>query len=478
MPLQSSFQRRQPVRTTELNSGPESPSLGFLLRTVRAAVCLGPTIERKLVKAFVPVRRRRLAESVVATVVAGVMLAGCGGTSGTTQPSATAVNPAAADGAKGSISICGGKDASGIHKNTTAAFNKANPGMTARYTEIGSTTDEARTQAVQRLEGKSTECDIFMTDVIWTAEFASQGWLLDQTKLVEGIKDGLIPSTVKAVQYQDKFWATPFYTNAGLIYYLKDKVARPETWQQLYREAAKAPGNRIVYQGKQYEGLTVNFLELLYSAGGEVLNDKGDVVVDNDTTRKVISFMADGIKNGSADKAVLTYNEDPTRLAYESGNYGYERNWPHVYRLLNATKLAGKFGVAPLPSFDGSAKASGVLGGWNFSISAFSTNPAAAVAYIKFAASPDWQKHVAMDNSQAPVNEAAYTAPEVQAKMPFAAELLASVKGAKPRPVSPVYPQISQAINKNVYSVLSGTATADEAVRKMADEIKTAKASF
>ena len=412
-------------------------------------------------------------------MTAGVLLTGCGGSSGgPSAPGAPAVDPASAKDAKGSITICGGKDVSGIHKNTTAAFAAANPGLTATYTEIGATTDEARTQAVQRLEGKSTECDIFMTDVIWTAEFASQGWLLDQTALVEGIGDGLIPSTVKAVTYEGKQWATPFYTNAGLIYYQKDKVARPETWQQLYEEAAKAPGNGLVYQGKQYEGLTVNFLELLYSAGGEVLDEGGNVVVDNDTTRDVLDFMAAGLKNGSADRAVLTYNEDPTRLAYESGNFGYQRNWPHVYRLLNATPLKDTFGVAPLPSFDGTRPASGVLGGWNFSISAHSANPSAAVAYISFATSPEWQKHVAMDNSQAPVNEAAYMDPEVQAKMPFAPELLASVKGAKPRPVSPVYPQISQAINKNVYAVLSGTASTDEAVKAMAEEIHTAQKSF
>ncbi|WP_413249009.1 hypothetical protein [Sinomonas flava] len=52
-------------------------------------------------------------------------------------------------------------------------------------------------------------------------------------------------------------------------------MAKPETWQQLYAEAAKAPGNGLVYQAKQYEGLTVNFLELLYSAGGEVIDDQG-----------------------------------------------------------------------------------------------------------------------------------------------------------------------------------------------------------
>ncbi|UOD80714.1 ABC transporter substrate-binding protein [Paenarthrobacter ureafaciens] len=314
-------------------------------------------------------------------------------------------------------------------------------------------------------------------DVIWTSEFASQGWLLDQTELVEANKDRLIPSTVETTKYQDKYWASPFFTNAGLIYYQKDKVAKPETWQQLYTEAAKAPGNGFVYQGKQYEGLTVNFLEMLYSAGGEVLDDQGNVKIDSDETREVLNFMTEGLKNGSADRAVLTYNEDPARLAYESGNFGYQRNWPHVYRLLNATPLADSFGVAPLPAWEG-GKASGVLGGWNLAISAHSTNQAGAVAFIDFATTPDWQKHVAMDYSQAPVNEAAYSDPAVLQKMPFATELLASVKGAKPRPISPVYPQISQAIYKNVYAVLSGTASTEDAVKKMADEITTAKASF
>ncbi|BCW46988.1 ABC transporter substrate-binding protein [Arthrobacter sp. StoSoilB5] len=419
--------------------------------------------------------RKALAATAIA---AALLLSACGGgASPQGAEQAAAADPASGANASGAVNICGVKDASGIYKGTAEAFTKANGKVTAKYTEIGATTDEARTQIVQRLEGKSTECDLFLTDVIWTSEFASQGWLLDQTKLVEANKDRLIPSTVETTKYQDKYWASPFFTNAGLIYYQKDKVAKPESWQQLYAEAAKAPGNGYVYQGKQYEGLTVNFLEMLYSAGGEVLNDQGDVKIDSKETRDVLNFMSDGLKNGSADRAVLTYNEDPARLAYESGDFGYQRNWPHVYRLLNATPLASSFGVAPLPAWEG-GKASGVLGGWNLAISAHSTNQAGAVAFIDFATTPDWQKHVAMDYSQAPVNEAAYSDPAVLQKMPFATELLASVKGAKPRPISPVYPQISQAIYKNVYAVLSGTTSTEDAVKKMAEEITTAKASF
>ncbi|UKA63162.1 ABC transporter substrate-binding protein [Arthrobacter sp. FW306-04-A] len=424
-------------------------------------------------------RRRRMAAVLSVTGAISLALSGCGSNaSPSAGPSVHVVDPASAKGASGSLSICGGRDSVGLYKGTVDAFMKANPGITAKYTVLGATTDESRTQAVQRLQAKSSECDLYLTDVTWTPEFASQGWLQDMSKVTDAVKGTLIPSTVATTQYKDKSWATPFYTNAGLIFYAKDKVAKPETWQQVYAEAAKSPGNGLVYQGKQYEGLTVNFLELLYSAGGEVIDDHGNVKVDSPETRKVLDFMAKGIKNGSADRAVLTYDENASRLAYESSKFGYERNWPNVYGQLNATPLKGTFGVAPLPAFDGTSKGSGVLGGWNLAISAFSSNPGAAVAFVNFESTPEWQKHVAMDYSQAPVDEAAYSDADVLAKMPFAKELLLSVKGAKPRPVSPVYSQISEAIYKNVYSVLSGTSGTDEAVKKMADQIKSAQASF
>ena len=40
--------------------------------------------------------------------------------------------------------------------------------------------------------------------------------------------------------------------------------------------------------------------------------------------------------------------------------------------------------------------------------------------------------------------------------MPFAAELRDAIDQAQPRPVSPVYPQISEAIYNNVYARAPG----------------------
>ena len=49
-----------------------------------------------------------------------------------------------------------------------------------------------------------------------------------------------------------------------------------------------------------------------------------------------------------------------------------------------------------------------------------------------------------------------YSEADVKKAMPYAAELLQALSQAKARPVSPVYPQISQAIYKNVNDALAG----------------------
>ena len=423
-----------------------------------------------------------MAKPVVVGALVISLLSACGGPSGAPQaesaPAVEVVDPGLGKSATGDVTICGGQDAGGVYGGTVKAVNAANKGLNVKYTQIGADTDQLRTQAVQRLEGKSAECDIFMTDVTWVSEFASQKWFLDLTKVVEGKKDSLIPSTADTALYGGRYWGAPFFTNAGLMFYRTDRVAKPSTWQQVYQEAAKAKESQLVYQGAQYEGLTVNFLELLYSAGGNVLDDDGKVVIDSKETRDVLNLMAEGLKTGAAPRSVLTFKEDETRVAFESGSAGYERNWPFVYKQLKASSEADKFGVAPLPAYGDKKTSSGVLGGFNFAVSAYSKNVAGAVAVIDFALSPEWQKQIAIDNSRAPVVAAAYDDPKVQQAMPFAQELREAVTNAKPRPKSPVYAQISQAINKNVYSVLSGAATADEAVRKMSEEIKAAQKTF
>jgi trehalose/maltose transport system substrate-binding protein len=400
---------------------------------------------------------------------------------GVTKGAPTAPTLEASKGAKGTVTACTGKDTSGAKKKAIKEFNTkfGSQGLTAKLLEFPESADEQRNQFVQRQEAKSGECDVFFSDVIWTAEFASQKWLLDMTGFVNARKAEFIPSTLETIHFDGKYWGVPEETNAAFIYFRDDKVdSVPATWQELYTQAKSDGG--IVYQGKSYEGLTVDYLELAFAAGGKVLSDDGKKSeINSPANLKALQFMVDGIKSGSAPKAVTTYGEEEARRAFENGKPAFMRNWPYAYALGNAkgSKVEGKFKVAPFPTFEGAGKA-GILGGYDLVISAFSKNPKGAVTLIDFFTSPENQKMNAAEFALPPVLDATYNDPAVKKALPFAAELKQAVTQAKSRPVSPVYPQISQAIYKNVNQALAGQMSPQDALKAADDQINKALATF
>jgi multiple sugar transport system substrate-binding protein len=411
-----------------------------------------------------------------ACVVALIAFAGCGSSSSSTSKGGNAPAAPAAK-ATGNVTWCIGKDTTGAFSDMVSRYNKANPNAHAKLLELPTSADQQRTQIIQRLRAKSPECDVIGMDVTWTAEFAGQNWLRDVSDLVNKRQADFIPSTVKTAQYNSKTWAVPFNTNAGFLYYRTDKVkSPPSTWQQVYSDAQKDGG--IVYQGSQYEGLTVDYLEMLYSAGGKIVDSSGTKLdLDKNKAAQVLTFMANGLKNGAAPKANVTYMEEESRRAFESGKPAFMRNWPYAYALDKKSPIGSKFAVAPLPGWQGGQAAS-VLGGYNLGISAYSKNPAGASAFIDFVTKPAQQLDMGVKAALPPVLTSVYDDPQLKKAMPFATELRKAVQQGQARPVSPVYPQITEAIYKNVYAALQGQTSPQAAVNKMSTQVQSALKTF
>jgi len=338
---------------------------------------------------------QRFAISICALLACGVLAAcgsdsgggsssGGGGSSGSQQNGATSgakvIDPASMDSAKGNVTYCTGKDTSGAQIKSVADFNKkfASQGLKAKLLEFPESADEQRNQFKQRQQAKSGDCDIFYSDVIWTAEFASQKWLYDMTPYIQKRQSEFIPSTFGSVKFDNKYFGVPKQTDAAFVYYRTDQAdAPPSTWQQMYADGAKKNGT--IYQGAAYEGLTVHFLELAFAAGGKALSDDGKKSeINSPENVKALQFMVDGLKSGAVPKAVTTYMEEQSRRAFEAGKATYQRQWPYAYaKGQDNPKVKGKFKVVPLPAFEGGGKA-GILGGHNLVVSAYSKNPAGA----------------------------------------------------------------------------------------------------
>jgi len=421
----------------------------------------------------------------------GGIVAGCGddeegggGSTGGSQETGStegskAIDPKSMEGAKGEVVFCQGKDTPGDAKASIEGFNAkfSSQGLTAKLVEFPADAGQQRNQFVQRQEAKSGECDVFSSDVIWTAEFAAQGWLFDMTPYIEGRKDEFIPATLETVTYDGKVWGAPDTSDAAFLYFHTDDVQEPPaTWQAVYDDAAKKDG--IVYQGAAYEGLTCDFLEIAFAAGGKVLSDDGKKSeFDSPENVKALQFMVDGIKNGAAPKAVATYMEEEARRAFESGRSTYMRNWPYAYATGKKNKDAPAFDVVPFPPFDGGGKA-GILGGHNDVISVYSKNPGGALALVDYRTGMEDQVTKMAEFSLPGALAGAWDDPKVKKALPFADDLKQAIEQAKARPVSPVYPQISEAIYKNVNEALSGATSPEDAIKTAHSQIDKALATF
>lgn len=380
--------------------------------------------------------------------------------------------------AQGDVTWCIGRDTTGAFSTVVENFNQENPNANVELLELPESADEQRRLQIQRLRAESPECDVLGIDVIWTAEYAAQGWLYNVSDAVQERSDVFIPSTLETAQFEDEYWAVPFNTNAGFVYWRTDQAGQqpPESWQAMYEQAQQNDG--LVYQGARYEGLTVNFLELLYSAGGSVVNEDGtEATADSQEVRDVLQFMRRGVTSGAVPQAVTTYMEEESRRAFESGRATFMRNWPYAYALGQDSQIAGDFEVTTFPSYQGNEGA-GVLGGYNLGISAFSQNAEGSLAFIEFTTTPEQQQIMVTEASLPSVLTDVYDDQEVQDALPFATELRDAVDQAAPRPVSPVYPQISEAIYTNAYAALQGNKSPDQAAQDMNQGIQEALETF
>jgi len=436
------------------------------------------------------VHRRTLAALLAATMLA---IAACGDDDetgggggsadverGSTEGAPSAPTIEAAREATGKVTFCAGKDTTGGYTRTVERFNEryADQGLTAELLEFPEGSDAQRQQAVQRLEARSPECDVIQADIIWIAEFASQKWAMDLTGYVETRADEFIPSTLAPNRYDERYWGVPQVTGAGLLYRRTDQVPdTPGSWQEVYAAAAEHDG--MSYQGGSYEGLTCNFLEIAFAAGGGPLSDDGKTAtLDSPENLAALEFMVGGIESGAAPKSVVTYMEEPARRAFEAGRVSFMRNWSYAYALnQKAPKVRGKFDVTALPPFEGGGSA-GILGGNGPILSAFSENPEGGLLFIDHLTSPETLKLNMAEYSLPSVLEETYDDPEVQEAIPYAAALKRAIEQAKPRPVSPVYTQISQAIYENVHRALGGEVSPEEALQRGNEQIEAALATF
>jgi multiple sugar transport system substrate-binding protein len=425
-------------------------------------------------------RFKRVAPAVFLVSTAMVVAACGGGDSGGGEAQT------GTDG-RGPITFVTGKDNSGTLPFIAEKWNAAHPTEKVTIKQQSDQADQQLQDLQQHFAAKDPGYDVVTTDVVWTAEFAAKGWIIPLADKFALDTAALLPATVKAASYNGKLYAAPYASDGGLLYYRTDLAkTAPKTWDEMIAACnGKTTKGTITgpspacYAGQffKYEGLTVNAAEAINAAGGTIVGPDGKTAtVEEPKAATGLDFLVNGFKQGYIPKEALGFKETESLNAFSAGQLMFMRNWPYAVAVLNAkgSKVIGKFGVAPLPGPDGHGASS--LGGHSVGISAYSKYKATGLDFLKFVLSDEVQRNNLTVGTLAPVISSLYTDPELVKKFTYLPDLLKSIETAVPRPITPFYPGVTEAIQTNAYAALQGEVTTQAALTSMQNAIKSATA--
>jgi len=375
--------------------------------------------------------------SLVATAALGASLAAC-----SSGPQGIVIN------------LYGGASGTGFDK-ILADCNKQAAG---RYTIVGnllpSDADGQRDQLVRRLAAHDDGMDLLHMDLVWTAEFAEAGWIRELTgdQKTQATANTLQPP-IDTATWKGKLYGIPRTTNVQLMWYRKSLVPNPpKTYDEMISIAQqlKAQGKpyEIGFTAAQYEGYVVNVNNMVTAYGGTLVNKDSTASTVDDKTVQALTLLHKLATSGVTSSSLSNAQEPEVFADLEAGRSAISLNWPYVLSAMRTAKpdLVNDLGYAPFPSVNGDTPRV-TLGGANYGISTYSKHPNESFEAAMCMRNEKNALSAALDNGDVPALATVFNNPEFIKAYPMKDVMLTELKNAVPRPISPVYQNISTIVS-------------------------------
>lgn len=374
---------------------------------------------------------------------------------------------------RGEITFAMGKNDTDKLRPIIEKWNKEHPEEKVKLQELAGEADAQRDTLVQSLQAGSKDIDVMALDVVWTAQFAANGWLAPLTGELETKTDDLLPATVTSATYNNTLFALPQNTNGQLLYRNTDMVKEePKNWNDVVEACKKVESQDcLTTQLKQYEGLTVNTAGFMAGWGGGLTSEDATPTVTSKESQAGLQAMVDAYKDGTISSASTGATEEETNLSFTQGDTAMAINWPYMYENSEAdgSAVKGKVEVSPLVGKDGVGVST--LGGYNNGINVNSEHKATALEFMEFITNEENQRSFA-EASFPPVRSSIYDEADIQEKFPYMEALKVSLENAQPRPASPTYDALSKAVQDNAYAALTSGKSVEDATKDMEAAIR------
>ena len=314
------------------------------------------------------------------------------------------------------------------------------------------------------------------------AAFASTGALTQLDSYFPGqLNDtNYYAGPLQTTLYQNKTYSLPVGSNDLALYYnIKDFQAAglqpPATWSDLTADAkllTKGDTFGFAFSATADEEATFQYEPFLWSNQGNLSQ------IDSAKAVAALQLLTDMVSNGSASKAVLTWNQPDVATQFGEGHAAMMENGPWELPTLEQQynmKYGTDFGVVQMPVPQAGQKAAVPLGGeeWCVPVSSNSAAVQATIDLVKWLEEPAQLVQFDEGFGYIPaLKSAAQTVLQANAELSvFASEF--DTAQARTAQLGAKYPKVSQVIWTAMQSALSGSQTPQAALSQAQQQINT-----
>ncbi|QNG30869.1 ABC transporter substrate-binding protein [Synechococcus sp. LTW-R] len=353
-------------------------------------------------------------------------------------------------------------------------FNREHPGIALSVTRGPLETEAVSDLAISSLLLGNSPYDVLLMDVTWTPKYAKAGWLepLEAWLGADALED-LAPGAELGNAFDGHLWRFPLVADMGLLFWRTDLMEAPPRTpseleaisQSLQQEGRVRWG--YVWEGRQYEGLSCTYLEVLRGFGGRWLRD-GSPDLNSNAAIAASQWLRHLVDVGITPPAVANMAEPEALQTFETGDAAFMRNWPYAWAELNknGSLLAGKVGITTMVSEPQEPHVA-TQGSWGLSVLSSSQHKQAAVEALQFLTSNAAQKQLNLNWGYTPTRLSVFEDPELIRANPVLPELQAALAAAVLRPVTPIYAQLSDLLYREVNTVITGEVAAAPAMETL-----------
>ncbi|NEW04819.1 extracellular solute-binding protein [Paenibacillus sp. SYP-B3998] len=335
----------------------------------------------------------------------------------------------------------------------------------------------------------SSDIDVVEMDTIWAGQFFKGNIAEDLSKIVPAdVQKKYTQSSLSSAMFDNHLMGIPYYSSTKHFYWNKDLLKKagyenpPKTWDEFREVSKKLTANGVYGSGwawKQAEGLLCDYVGMVYAFGGNMLGDNGKLVVNSKESVQALQYMSDLINvDKTVDPASLQWTEEDVKNAFMAGKIAMMSNWENMYPDLNdptKSKVVNQSDVGLLPG-QGNVVSSSVTGSEGIAIMKSSKKKQAALAFLSWIGSRDFQVPFYANTGTYPSLQELYTDEAI-----IKADTTKSLSKIMPefqyghnRPNAPGYVEWADILSNQVVGGLTKHQTPQQALDEAAKKIDEA----